>query len=143
MAPLLEHARRKVLVFSPRMDGYYFNKAQITQALAGFAAAHRNNRARFLVEDAAQTLRDNVRLIDLCRRLSDFVQMRQVVEEDRGLREMYIVVDDKDYVQQPDVLKPEYIVGTDARREAMALATRFERMWERSVAVPEIHPLGL
>ena len=140
---LLERARRKILVFAPALYGDFFNTAHAAGTLASFAAAHRNNIARFLVEDVDYSLHHNSRVVELCRRFTDFIRMRRLNEDDTGLQEMFLVVDGTAYLHQAHVDKYDYRVAFSAPREARQLARRHERMWERSLAIPAIHPLGL
>src|SRR6266566_7522799 len=113
---LVESAQREIIVFAPQMDTYFFNGSRMGQALTGFALRHRHNRTRLLIEDGPQVLHDNNRLIALCRRLSEFIQLRQVGEQHLGLREMFIVADGVSYLQQPDVTEPECVVEPAGRR---------------------------
>ncbi|MFQ5756523.1 MAG: hypothetical protein ACE5H7_10575 [Acidiferrobacterales bacterium] len=140
---LLERARRKILVFAPTLYGDFFNTAHAGGTLASFAAAHRNNIAHFLVEDVDHSLHHNSRVVELCRRFTDFIRMRRLNQDDTGLQEMFLVVDDTAYLHQPHVDKHDYRVAFSFPREARQLALRHERMWERSLVIPDILPLGL
>lgn len=143
MADMLEQARRKISIFAPLLDSYLFSTTRVGSALASFAAAHRNNLARFLIEDVDQALRHNGRIVELCRRLSDFIKIRQVGQDDAGLREMFVIIDDSTYLHQPDTEKPDYLAGLEARGEAKHFSAAYERMWERSRPISAIHTLGL
>src|SRR3989344_8165804 len=63
LAMLAENATREIVVFAPRLDGAFFNNSRFARALASFAARHRQNLARIVVEDVDQALRDNHRLV--------------------------------------------------------------------------------
>lgn len=143
IASLIESARREIIIFSPQMDAYFFNGSQATRSLASFAARHRYNRARLLIEDAGQSLRDNDRVVELCRRLSEFIQLRQVGEEHLGLREMFVIVDGVSYLHQLDVTEPECVVEPAGRKRAVELRSRFEHMWERSEPAIGLNTAGL
>ncbi|HSD97496.1 MAG TPA: hypothetical protein VLB06_10185, partial [Sulfuricaulis sp.] len=67
LAGLAESATREIVIFAPQIDGALFNTPRFARALASFAARHRNNLARIVVEDTEQVLRDNDRLVGLCR----------------------------------------------------------------------------
>lgn len=140
---LVEDARHDVVIFAPWLDGRLFNTATLAHQLAGFAARDRRNRVRVLVEDAEQAVRDNDRIVDLCRRMSDFVQMRRVGEDHIGLQEMFVVLDRTAWLHQPDLVNPECLVSTDDRRAAGTLTQRFEEMWERSEPIPAVRTVGL
>jgi hypothetical protein len=140
---LIGLARRDIILFAPQMESFFFNGAQLGQMLASFAARHRNNRARLLVEDAAQVLRDNDRLIGLCRRFAEFIQLRQVGEEHRGLREMFVIVDDVSYMHQPDITEPKCIVEPSGRKYCGDARRRFDLMWDRSEPLSGLNTAGL
>lgn len=143
MTDMVEKAQRKISVIGPTLDAYLFNTPRVAQALASFAAAHRKNLARFLVVDVDQSINRNGRIVELCRRFSDFIKMRQVNEHDIGLQEMFLVIDDSAYVHQPHTDRPDYLARLDARGEARQLTIRYERLWERSLTISTIDPAGL
>ncbi|MFQ6021504.1 MAG: hypothetical protein ACE5NW_02180 [Acidiferrobacterales bacterium] len=143
IAGMLAQARHKVSIFSPTLDGYLFNTAPIAKALASFAAAHRKNLVRFLIEDVDQSLHHNARIVELCRRLSDFIKIRAVDEDHAGLQEMFLIIDDNAYLHQPDTQKQDYIAGFEGTRKAKHFANQHEHMWECSLAITAIHKLGL
>jgi hypothetical protein len=143
MAQLAEGARHDIQLFAPQLDARLFNGGRLTVALAHFVAQHRHSRVRFLVEDGEQALRDNQRVVELCRRLSDYVDLRRVGEVHRGLREVFVVADRAAYVHQQDVTKPTFVVDPAGRRTAVELASRFEAMWEQSEPVSGLRIAGL
>ncbi len=143
IAALVERAGREVAVFAPQYDAFYFNTARLADALARFAARHRQNRARVLVEDTEQLLRDNERVVELIRRFSDAIELRQLDEQDVGLRELWVCTDHNGYLQQLDVAKPECVVDFNNRQEAAALVRRFDEVWNRGVPLPGVRTLGL
>lgn len=140
---LLQQARRKIFVFAPSLDSGLFNTAPVIEVLASFTAIHRGNLVRFLVEDADRSLHENARVVASCRRFSDFIKMHQVDEDNAGLQEQFVVVDDCAYLHQPHLDRPEFRASPDDRSEARQLAIRYERMWERSHSMPGVHTLGL
>jgi hypothetical protein len=143
LTALAQSAAREIMIFTPHLDGYLFNSGRFARALASFAARHRHNRARILVEDTEQALRDNDRVIELCRRLSDFIELRRVGEEHLGLREMFVVVDQRSCLYQQDLAKPDTVVHTQNVREALLLARRFNALWDRSDPIPALRTAGL
>jgi hypothetical protein len=140
---LIGLARRDIVVFTPQMEAFFFNGSQMSQMLASFSARHRNNRARLLVEDAAQVLRDNDRLIGICRRFAEFIQLRQVGEEHRGLRELFVIVDGVSYLHQPDITEPECVVEPSGRKYCGEASRRFNQMWDRSEPLTGLYIAGL
>lgn len=143
LAELAESAMHEIVIFAPRLDADLFNSARFARALASFAARHRHNLARIVVEDTEQALRDNDRLVELCRRLSDFIHLQQVGEEHLGRREMFVVVDHQGYLRQQDLAKPDCIAHPRDTREAVVLVRRFNELWDRSEAIASLRTSGL
>jgi hypothetical protein len=143
LALLAENATREIVIFAPRLDGAYFNSSRFARALASFAARHRQNLARIVVENTEQALRDNDRLVGLCRRLSDFIHMHQVAEEHLGIREMFVVADHRGYLHQQDTDKPDCVTHTHDSHEAVLLARRFNELWDRSEPIVALRAAGL
>lgn len=143
LAMLAETARREIVIFAPGLDGAYFNNARFARALASFAARHRQNLARIVTEDVEQAMRDNDRLVGLCRRLSDFIHLHQVGEEHLGIREMFMVVDHHGYLHQPDTAKPDCVAHSHDGHEAVELTRRFNELWGRSEPIPALRAAGL
>jgi len=143
IATLIGGARRDIIIFAPQMDAHYFNGSTLARSLTSFAARHRYNLARILVEDATQVLRDNDRIANLCRRMAEFVQMHQVGEEHLGLRELFIVVDGNGYLRQLDLTEPECIIEPNGRQKAAELRQRFNHMWDRSEPATGLNTAGL
>lgn len=143
IATLIGLARREIIVFAPQMDAHFFNNSQLARSLASFAARHHHNLARILVEDTSQVLRDNDRIVALCRRLAEFIQMRQVAEEHLGFREMFVIVDGASYLHQPDVTEYECVVEPGGRQRTVELRQRFQQMWDRSEPTLGLNTAGL
>ena len=143
MADMLVQARRRIAIFAPVLDASLFNTSRVTQALASFAAARRHNLVRLLVENSAQVVHDNGRIIELCRRFSDFIKIRQVDEDHAGLREMFVIIDDHAYLHQRDLDNPDFLVAVNARRDVRPLILQYERMWDRSHSIPSVLTAGL
>lgn len=143
LAALIAAAHRQIAIFQPQLDPSLFNNSAIARALASFVATHRHNHVRLLVEDAGQTVRDNGRIVGLCRQLSDFIRMHGVSEEHRGIREMFVIADRDGYLHQSDLARPECVADLHDRQHANQLAQRFERMWQRSEPIPTIRTAGL
>ena len=143
LVEVLGRARHQIIVFAPVLDGFLFNTSAVSRALASFAAAHRRNTARFLIEHDAQTVHDNGRIVELCRRFRDFIKMRQVDHDDAGLREMFVIADGHSYLHQRDIDAHDYLAALDVARTMPPLMLEYERMWERGSTIPSVITVGL
>lgn len=140
---LFDQAQRNIIVFGPVLDGFYFNTSLAADALGRFVARHHENRARILVEDSLQVARDNARLVAMTRRFADAMHIRTVGEDHAGLRELFVVVDNRSYLHQEDLERLEGTAAFDAAADAMLLARRFHEMWDMSQSAVGINTVGL
>jgi hypothetical protein len=143
VAQALEKARHSVAIFSPILDSNYFNTSRAAEALAKLCSNGRPNRIRILVQRGDETIRNNGRITSLAQRLSDFIQIKQLEPSAGTFSDMFIVVDRDIYLRQPDYEKPECVVDFKATHELGALSRQFDKLWERSEAIPGLHVVGL
>lgn len=143
IAESIGKASRKLSIYAPSINPLFFNSADAVAALASFCTAAPQNRVRFLVEQGDRTVRENGRLVNLARRISDLIEIRQLGEETAATAEMFMVVDNKGYLHQADSEKAQCVVDLEDTTRAGAFSNRFDRMWERSVVISGLHVLGL
>ncbi|UCH53461.1 MAG: hypothetical protein JSW09_01220 [Pseudomonadota bacterium] len=143
LATLVDAAKHDIVLFGAELEARLFSDAGLSGALAHFAARHQHNRVRILVEDSAQVMHDNERLVTLVRRFSDSVDMREVGESHRGLREVFLVTDRSGYVHQEDTTRALFIVDSRDRRSAALLAERFDSMWAQSEPITGLRTVGI
>jgi hypothetical protein len=143
IADACSHARRKIAIYAPTLDPAYLNAPSVIDALAVVCTGGSQNRIRILVDQGDRSVRDNPRLIALTRRVSDFIDIRELGEETAATMEMFILIDRAGYVHQADADKAQCVVDLEDPTRAGAFANRFDRMWERSVPIGELHVLGL
>lgn len=139
---LILSARRHVRLFAPYLEPTVFQATSVTGAMARFAAQHSHNRVQILIEDVAQVRRDNGRLFELARRVSDAVALREVEDNDRGGRDLFVLADRAAFLMQEDVGRRDGVVSAHAPQEAVQLIARFDEIWERATPVA-LRTLGL
>ena len=141
LASLIGASRRDVRIFAQRLNPAVFNSAAMTGAISQFATQHPRNRLRLLIEDRSDLLRDNGRLLDLARRLADAVELREVDDNDRGARDLFLVADRSASLVQEDIGRADAVVDRQAV-EALKLIERFDAAWERGASIA-LRTLGL
>ena len=140
---LIEHAERTLAVYAPVLQPALLNGTAQTRALAQFAARHRSNTLRLLVDDAAQALRDNDRLVNVSRRLSDAIKWHEVEMEARGGGELFIIADGRACLYVPDRLRNDADWAETKDPLPVDLQQRFDALWERSQPATALRPAGL
>ena len=140
---LVTVAQHEILICAPQLEAAFYNRADVAQALGHFIARRTGNRIRILVEDSELLLQADVRLVELTRRFSDLILIRQLGELHQGLAEMFIVVDAQSCLHQRDIGAVDATYDFHAAQLAMPLARRFETLWAASDLLPGLHPFRL
>ncbi len=140
---VLRQADHRIQIVAPILDPHNFSNTEVTSFLTSFAVAHRRNMVRILVDDGDGTVRYNSRLITVARKLGDFVQIRQPGELHSLGMDMWISIDTKGYLIQPDHTKPECIVDLNDKNSAAKHLRQFEEMWQVAQFIPSINVVGL
>lgn len=143
LSRLIDATTHELDLWMPTMESRIFNSTEIVDALAHFAARHARNRARILIEKPAHVRGENPRLMEVCRRFSDFIQIRCAAEEHRGHSEGYLIADKVNMVMMPDVTRAEIAVKLDARTDAAQILHRFQPAWDHGEPAKGIYTLGL
>jgi len=140
---LVARAEREVTIFAPLLDPRVFDRAELVEALHRCIVQDRHRTIRILVEDAEQVLRDNPRLIALCRKFSAFLSLRRVGPDHEGIRELFVVQDRSGVLHQDPIDRPDALLRSDSRHDAAALLERFTPMWDQAESAPGLHVTGL
>lgn len=140
---LLVQARRSVAVSSPVYDLPAFNTEQTSQGLASLVAASRRNQVRLLLEDEQDFLRRNPRLVELCRSLPSFIQVRVLPREYGPLEELMIVADATGFLLRREAGGSHAGASMNAPARSRRLLREFDHRWERAERSRELTVTGL
>ena len=140
---LLSRARHRLEIFAPRLELKAFHDPTATEILNHFATRDQRNRGQFIITDEAWFLRFNSRIVDLCRRLSSFYEIRKLSADYSFEQECFIVIDRESVFHQPELTKPVAITSVGDRGYAHQFARKIERYWDASESLQELFTLGL
>ena len=136
ISALILQATRNIAVWAPSLDPGVYNSFAINDALAHFAAAHHRNRATILIDNIKTSIRQNPRLISVCRRFSTFIQVKRYPADYPPLEDYFVVVDQVGYYLQPQWAVPSGIACMHDRRKATQLQRRFQQHWQIGESPP-------
>jgi hypothetical protein len=139
---LVQHATREIRVLAPHLEPAVFNSSAFTDVLSRFTTRHPRQQVCLLVEDAGRTLRDNGRLAHVLGRLSGRAELRTLDEQDRGTRELLMIIDRSAFLFAEDASQLAGVIGLNNAPETAKLVERFDSAWQRSEPVA-LKSLGL
>lgn len=140
---LLAQSKREIFIITPDLEHSRFDNDEFIDALSAFARSSRHTCTRLLVADPLLAIKDGHRLINLMRKLSSLIEIRQVHEDDVDLTQSWIVADNIGLLRCTNrdpwqgSLLPK---GTPYAQQARS---RFLEYWERASAVQDFRILSL
>lgn len=140
---LLSQAKRHLDILVYDYDEVLLPPAVLADQLSRFMHENERNEFRLLCSETRHLHEKGGSLIELARRFSSFIKLRQIPEEYRPVTEQFILVDDNASLRQHDFTAPGYFASFNDRATVRPLHNRFEELWQRSAAVPGIHVTGL
>lgn len=140
---LMSEANRRINILLYDYDDILLPVTKIDDLLTSFIRQHERSRFHYLCSESDLLRERGGKLIQLARRFSTFITLRQLPDDLKPVREQFIVNDDKACIQTQDHRSKEYYVHLNDRARALQLNNHFDALWQRSTAVAGIHVTGL
>jgi hypothetical protein len=140
---LLDEANRSINILLYDYDEILLPVTKIDDLLSSFIRKHEKCVFRYLCSESDILRERGSKLIQLARRFSTFIKLRQLTEGLKPVHQQFIVVDGESSMQTQNHRSYDYYAHLHARARAYQLNNRFEELWQRSTAVPGIHVTGL
>ncbi len=140
---MAEAAHLDVALLSHSLDARVFGDDAFVDKLQAFVLRQERSRLRVLVNAPELAMRKSHRLVELGRRVSSRVHFRQLADDQKGVVEEYLIVDEKLLLQRDaaDQLDARYYAYAPlaARQRLQA----FNILWEAALPAQEFRELRL
>jgi len=130
-------------IFSRDLDASLYDQAPFLQALGALCLSNRRARVRILVQDPMTAVKRGHRLIELSRRLSSSIEIRQAHQDYRHHNEAFLVADDCGLIYRSLSDRYEGTANFYNPVQAERKADFFTEVWDRSEAHPELRRLHI
>ncbi len=140
---LVEQAGFSLDIFSRDLDPFIYERAPFLQAVSRLCRDNSKSRIRFLVNDPVAAIRRAPRLIEMSRRLSSSIEIRQPHSDYLNYNEAFLVADECGLIHRDFSDRYEGTVNFYAPVEAARKLAYFIEVWERSTTSPEFRRLYL
>ncbi len=130
-------------IFTRDLDAPLYDQEPFLQALSALCLANRKACIRILVQDPTPAVKRSHRLIELSRRLSSSIELRQPHPDYRHHNEAFLIADSCGLVHRSLADRYE---GTANFYDLIAAERKldfFTEVWERSEAHPEFRRLHI
>lgn len=140
---LISQARRNINIMLYDFDDILLPVTRVDELLSSFIRQHERSRFHYLCSESDILRERGGKLIQLARRFSTFITLRQLPDDLKPIREQFITIDGESCMQTQDHRSYEYYANLDNRARTLQLNNHFEALWQRSSAVAGIHVTGL
>ncbi|MGH8453854.1 MAG: hypothetical protein ACRES4_07395 [Nevskiales bacterium] len=139
---LARAAALQLSILSYAFEREIYGHPDFVQAVQALAMHHRMARIRILIHSPEWASRSGHRLVELTRRLSSFIELREMHEKDKQLTSEVLIADEKALLfrESPDTLIALY--RPDAPQDARPWLRRFEGLWAGGEPVQGLRQLN-
>jgi predicted GNAT family N-acyltransferase len=134
---------RTLRIYSQDLDHALFDREEVTDALSAFVRRGPPARLLILIHSSNAIVSRGHRLLELARRLNSKVEIRTVPGEIAEDNHSCVIADEQGFFLLPDHREYQALANRYDPVQAARLAERFDYLWERSDADPELRVLRL
>lgn len=140
---LLSQTVRQLHIVTPDFEAERFNNTRFADTLSQFARRSQHTETRILVGDPAIAIRWGHQVVNLARRLTSLIQIRQLHEDDYDPVESWMVADDIGLIRRDTMDGYLGLLSAKAIPQAQQRNRRFAELWERGHEVLEFRQMFL
>jgi hypothetical protein len=130
-------------IFSRDLDPVLYAREPFLDALNALCHRNRKARIRILVQDPTDAVRRSPRVVELARRLSSSIEIRQPHHDYRHYNEAFLVADGCGLIHRKFADRYEGAANFYAPIQAQRKLDFFTEVWDRSQVHPEFRRLHL
>lgn len=139
---LARNARLQLNILTYAFEREIYGHSDFTRAVQQLCTGHSRARVRVLIHSPEWASRSGHRLVELARRLSSFIELREMNDQDKELTSEVLIADEQSLLlrDSPDVVQARYY--PDDMRLAGGWLKRFEGLWNGGEAVQALRQLN-
>ena len=140
---MAQQCLESIEIFTRDLDAPLYDQEIFLQALSARCLNNRKALIRILVQDPMPPVKRGHRLIELARRLSSSIELRQPHPDYRRHNEAFLIADRCGLIHRPLADRYEGSANFYDPVEAQRKLDFFTEVWERSEAHPEFRRLHI
>lgn len=140
---LILQTGRCLRIRSPMLDPELFDQPEFNEALSAFARKSRYAQVQILIDYPDQLAKEGHGTLNLMRRLSDKIVIKQFYDEPEASRDSYIVSDNRGILIKPSGHDSEGFFSLTDGAYTKNQREIFDHEWERSPIASELRSMIL
>lgn len=140
---MVSQARSTLHIFSHDIEPQIYDNDEFVSAVKELAIYSRFTTIQILFRDPTYAIKHGHRLVDLFRRLSSSIELREIHSDFHTLNEAFLVVDGRGVIHRQLASRYEGTANFNAPMRGRELIHTFTQVWEKSQPHPELRRLHL
>ena len=140
---LAQQAQNTLSILSLNLDSTIFNTNRFIDAARELAIKNKFSSIRILVSEPDHIIKDGHRLLDLSRRLSSSISIKEISNEFKSHRETFVVADDRGYLFRTNSERYEGVANFYNPLQSKVYLDDFNEIWTHSKSITDFKRLYL
>jgi hypothetical protein len=122
-------ARRTLAIYTQDLEPLLYDHDPFLEAIKRLVLARSHARVRVLIADPMRAIRDGNRFVAMARRLTSYIDLRNVPKELRNNPAAFLVADNNASVYRPDAATWEGVAAMNDLASAAKHLAYFDAIW--------------
>jgi hypothetical protein len=143
VAEIAKRANRSLSIYTPNLEPLLYDQDGFLEPLKRLVLARGHARLRVLISDPARVTREGNRFMQMARRLTSFIELRNVPPEFRNNPAAFIIADASAIAYRQQCTRWEGIVEFNDQQIVKRYLAYFDEVWAVSLIQPELRATAI
>jgi hypothetical protein len=143
VAELAKRAHRSLSIYTPNLEPEIYDQDIFLEPLKRLVLARGHARLRVLISDPARVTREGNRFMQMARRLTSFIELRNVPPEFRDNPASFIIADTTAIAYRQQRTRWDGIVDFNDQQVVKRYLAYFDEIWAVSLIQPEMRATAI
>ena len=138
VAEITTRAKRTLSIYTPDLEPLVYDQDCFLEPVKRLVLARSHARLRVLISDPARAARDGNRFMQMARRLTSYIELRNVPPEFRNNPAAFIIADGSAIAYRQQCSRWDGIVEFNDQQVVRRHLAYFDEVWAVSLIQPEL-----
>jgi hypothetical protein len=143
VAELATRAQRNLCIYTPDLEPQLYDQDGFLEPMKRLVLARRHARLRVLISDPGRVVREGNRFMQMARRLTSYIDLRNVSQEYRSNPCSFLIADDKAIAYRQQASRWDGIVEFNDVTVVRRYLAYFDEVWAGSLIQPELRATAI
>jgi hypothetical protein len=143
VAELATRAQRSLSIYTPDLEPLLYDQDSFLEPMKRLVLARSHARLRVLISDPGRVSREPNRFMQMARRLTSYIDLRNVSPEYRNNPCSFIVADDKAIAYRQQASRWDGVVEFNDVALVRRYLAYFDEVWAGSLIQPELRATAI